>query len=88
MELATELANGPQVAMRMLKRSLYNAVDQTFEQAGDDIAAKTAVSDEHPDTRAGMAAYRERRPPHSNRWLEEPVTGGHAAWFTPKDPSA
>jgi 2-(1,2-epoxy-1,2-dihydrophenyl)acetyl-CoA isomerase len=88
MELATELANGPQVAMRMLKRSLYNAVDQTFEQAGDDIAAKTAVSDDHPDTREGMAAYRERRAPQFNRWLEEPVTGGHAAWFTPKDPSA
>ena len=86
--LATELAEGPQVAMRMLKRSLYNALDQTFEQAGDDVAAKTAVSDEHPDTREGMAAYRERRAPRFNRWLEEPVTGRPAAWFTPKDPSA
>ena len=44
-DLADELANGPQVAMRLLKRSLYNAVDQTFEQAGDDIAAKTAISE-------------------------------------------
>jgi 2-(1,2-epoxy-1,2-dihydrophenyl)acetyl-CoA isomerase len=90
MALAVELANGPQVAMRLLKRSLYNAVDQTFEQAGDDIAAKTAISDHHPDTVEGMTAYRERRAPHFNRWLEEPAAGGPAAWFRPTpgpDPS-
>ena len=61
MELATELANGPQVAMRLLKRSVYNAAHQTFEQACDDIAAKTAITDHHPDAREGMTAFREKR---------------------------
>ena len=32
-ELARELANGPQVAMRLLKRSIYNAAEQSFEKA-------------------------------------------------------
>jgi 2-(1,2-epoxy-1,2-dihydrophenyl)acetyl-CoA isomerase len=86
--LAAELAEGPQVAMRMLKRSLYSAIDQTFEQAGDDIAAKTAVSDHHPDTREGMLAYREKRPPRFNQWLETPADDDSApAWFVPRSPS-
>jgi 2-(1,2-epoxy-1,2-dihydrophenyl)acetyl-CoA isomerase len=63
MELARELAAGPQVAMRLLKRSIYNAAEQSFAQALDDIAAKTAVSDHHPDAREGMAAFREKRAP-------------------------
>ena len=61
MELATELADGPQVAMRMLKRSVYNAAHQTFEQACDDIAAKTAVTDHLPDAAEGVRAFREKR---------------------------
>jgi 2-(1,2-epoxy-1,2-dihydrophenyl)acetyl-CoA isomerase len=61
MELAAELAKGPQVALRLLKRSVYNAAHQTFEQACDDIAAKTAVTDHHPDAREGVRAFREKR---------------------------
>ena len=71
LELARELANGPQVAMRFLKRSIYNAAELSFEQALDEIAAKTAVSDHHPDSREGVAAFREKRAPRFNRWLEE-----------------
>jgi 2-(1,2-epoxy-1,2-dihydrophenyl)acetyl-CoA isomerase len=71
MELARELANGPQVAQRLLKRSVYNAAEQTFAHALDDIAAKTAISDHHPDAREGVAAFREKRPPRFNQWLEE-----------------
>ncbi len=70
LELATELANGPQVAMRLLKRAIYNAAEMTFLQALDDIAAKTAISDHHPDAREGVAAFREKRPPRFNQWLE------------------
>lgn len=71
MELARELANGPQVAMRLLKRSLYIAAEQTFAQALDDIASKTAISDHHPDAREGIAAFREKRTPRFNQWLEK-----------------
>jgi 2-(1,2-epoxy-1,2-dihydrophenyl)acetyl-CoA isomerase len=67
LELATELANGPQVAMRLLKRSIYNAAEQTFAHALDDIAAKTAISDHHPDAVEGMAAFREKRAPKFNQ---------------------
>ena len=50
-ELARELAHGPQVSMRLMKRSIYAATELSFEQACEDIASKTAVSDHHPDTR-------------------------------------
>jgi len=69
MELAGELAAGPQVAMRLLKRSVYNAAELTFAHALDEIAAKTAVSDHHPDAAEGMRAFKERRPPRFNRGL-------------------
>jgi 2-(1,2-epoxy-1,2-dihydrophenyl)acetyl-CoA isomerase len=67
MALARELAEGPQVAMRLLKRSLYNAAEQTFAQALDDIAAKTAISDHHPDAREGVAAFQQKRAPRFNQ---------------------
>jgi len=37
MTLARELANGPQVAMRLLKKTLYNSLELSFEKACDDI---------------------------------------------------
>ena len=67
LELARELADGPQVAMRLLKRSVYNAAEQTFAHALDDIAAKTAISDHHPDAREGIVAFREKRKPKFNQ---------------------
>ena len=75
MELARELANGPQVAMRLLKRSIYNAAEMSFAQALDDIAANTAISDHHPDAREGIAAFREKRAPKFNAWLERKKEG-------------
>ena len=73
LDLARELANGPQVAMRLLKRSIYNAAEMTWAQSLDEIAAKTAIGDHHPDAREGIAAFREKRQPKFNAWLE---TGG------------
>ena len=70
MEIAYEFAAGPQVAMRLLKRSVYNAAEMTFAQALDEIAAKTAISDHHADAREGVAAFREKRAPRFNAWLE------------------
>lgn len=71
MALATELAQGPQVAMRLAKRSIYQATEMTFEQACDEIAAKTAISDHHPDAREGVSAFREKRTPQFNEWLRK-----------------
>lgn len=71
LDLARELANGPQVAMRLLKRSVYNATEQSWVHALDDIAAKTAISDPHADAREGVAAFREKRTPRFNAWLEK-----------------
>jgi len=75
-DLASELADGPQVAMRMLKRSIYNAAELTFEQSCDEIAAKTAVVDHHPDARDGVASFVEKRQPNFNAWLEEEQAAG------------
>jgi 2-(1,2-epoxy-1,2-dihydrophenyl)acetyl-CoA isomerase len=70
LDLAAEFAEGPQVAMRLLKRSLYNAAEMPMLQAFDDIASKTGISDHHPDAREGVTAYREKREPRFNEWLE------------------
>ncbi|MEZ5561020.1 MAG: enoyl-CoA hydratase/isomerase family protein [Pseudomonadales bacterium] len=67
---ARELATGPQVSMRLLKRSLYNAAELGWEHALDEIAAKTAISDHHPDAREGVRAFNEKREPRFNAWLE------------------
>ncbi len=69
MAMATELANGPQVSMRLLKRSVYNAAELSLEHALDEIAAKTAISDHHPDAREGVAAFRDKRAASFNAWL-------------------
>ena len=71
MAMAADIAEGPQVAIRLLKRSVYNAADMTFEQSLDEIASKTAISDHHPDAREGAAAFREKRSPQFNAWLEK-----------------
>ncbi len=71
MKLARELAAGPQVAMRLLKRSLYRAADAGFAEAMEDIASKTAITDGHADAREGIAAFREKRQPQFNEWLEK-----------------
>lgn len=67
--LAKELAEGPQVAMRLLKRSVYNAAQLSWEQSLDEIASKTAVSDHHSDAEEGMRAFNEKRPAVFNRDL-------------------
>ena len=62
--LAAELAEGPQAAMRMLKRAVYVAADETFAGALEDIALRTGITDHHPDVREGMTAFREKRAPN------------------------
>ncbi|MEM6707152.1 MAG: enoyl-CoA hydratase/isomerase family protein [Pseudomonadota bacterium] len=69
--LAEELARGPQVALRMAKRSIYAAVGASWDGALEDIAAKTAIVDHHPDAREGVLAFKEKRAPKFNAWLEQ-----------------
>lgn len=69
LDFARELANGPQIAMRLLKRSIYNASEMTFAQSLDDIATKTAISDPQADAREGVKAFQEKREPKFNQWL-------------------
>lgn len=71
LELAAALGAGPQVATRLLKRAVHNAATMTFEQACEDIATKTAISDHHLDAIEGRAAFREKRPPRFNAWLSD-----------------
>ncbi len=70
LELAIELANGPQAAIRMLKRSIYLAAEQTWAHSLEDIAARTAVTDHHPDAREGGLAFTEKRTPAFNAALD------------------
>jgi 2-(1,2-epoxy-1,2-dihydrophenyl)acetyl-CoA isomerase len=49
LEIATELADGPQAELRLLKRATYNAAAMTFDQAADDIATKTAIAELHQE---------------------------------------
>ena len=71
LDFATELANGPQVSMRLLKRSIYNAAELGWDQALDEIAAKTAIADHHPDAKEGVRAFHEKRDANFNQWLQE-----------------
>jgi 2-(1,2-epoxy-1,2-dihydrophenyl)acetyl-CoA isomerase len=61
MEMAREFSDGPQVATRLLKRSIYLASELSMEQSFEDIATKTAISDHHPDMQEGAAAFRGKR---------------------------
>ena len=67
--LAKEMAMGPQVAMRLLKRSIYNASEMNWLQSLDDIAGKTAVTDHHADATEGIQSFKDKRLPKFNEWL-------------------
>ena len=57
MAMAEEFAKGPQVAMRLLKRSLYNAAEQDWTHALDEIASMSAIAVLHPDAQEGVKAF-------------------------------
>jgi 2-(1,2-epoxy-1,2-dihydrophenyl)acetyl-CoA isomerase len=73
MAMAEELANGPQAAMRVLKKAVYNAAEMSFDQAGEDLASKTAFTDFHQDAREGAPAFFRKEKVKFNKWLEEDV---------------
>ena len=50
----------------------YEQVRTRQERAAmDEIAAKTAITDHHPDAREGVAAFREKRETSFNAWLKD-----------------
>jgi 2-(1,2-epoxy-1,2-dihydrophenyl)acetyl-CoA isomerase len=57
--------------MRLLKRALYNAENLTFDQAAEDIATRTAISDHHADALEAGPAWLRKDPVVFNRWLDE-----------------
>jgi 2-(1,2-epoxy-1,2-dihydrophenyl)acetyl-CoA isomerase len=65
--LAAELAAGPQVAMRLLKRAIYAAAETDFATSMNDIALRTGIADHHPDAREGAASFAEKRAPQFNK---------------------
>jgi 2-(1,2-epoxy-1,2-dihydrophenyl)acetyl-CoA isomerase len=70
LELAHEVASGPQVATRLLKRAVYLAAETDLETSLEDIALRAQIGDHHPDAQDGALAFKERRPARFNRWLE------------------
>jgi hypothetical protein len=71
MELATELAEGPRVAMRLLRGATCKAAPLIFDQAGDGIASKTALSEFHQDAKDGAPAFFQGRPAALNSSLDD-----------------
>jgi 2-(1,2-epoxy-1,2-dihydrophenyl)acetyl-CoA isomerase len=59
--LAREMAEGPQGAMRFLKKAVYRAADQTLAEALDDIGVRTAITDHLADAKEGGRAFVEKR---------------------------
>jgi 2-(1,2-epoxy-1,2-dihydrophenyl)acetyl-CoA isomerase len=51
----------------MAAAETYSAADLTLEQACDDIASRTAISDHHPNAHEGKLAFKEKRAPRQRR---------------------
>jgi enoyl-CoA hydratase/carnithine racemase len=71
LQLAQEMAEMPQVVLRMVKRSLYVASEATYAQAMEDIAIRTIMTDYHEDAHEGIDAFREKRKPRYNAWMDD-----------------
>lgn len=70
-DIAEQFANGPQAAMRALKKAVYNAAEMSFDQAGEDIATKTAITDYHQDAIDGAPAFFRKEKAVFNKWLDD-----------------
>ena len=60
---AERLAAGPPLALQLTKRLLANASSQSFVEALDAEAASQAVNLDSRDTKEGIDAFLEKRPP-------------------------
>jgi 2-(1,2-epoxy-1,2-dihydrophenyl)acetyl-CoA isomerase len=60
---AQRLAAGPPLALQMSKKMLSNAFSQSLSEALDTEAVSQTVNFGSQDTREGIAAFLEKRPP-------------------------
>ena len=60
---AAKIANGPPIAMELVKRSLLHAEDQTLEQHMEQVSYYAEVVGQSEDIKEGMRAWVEKREP-------------------------
>ena len=60
---AAELANGPQIPIRMIKRLVYQSLRLDLRTHLDLVSSHMAVVRETADHAEGVAAFKEKRPP-------------------------
>ena len=63
LELAKQIANGPQVAIRMTKRAVKQSLKMDLESSLDLISSHFAIIKETEDHKEGVAAFTEKRKP-------------------------
>jgi 2-(1,2-epoxy-1,2-dihydrophenyl)acetyl-CoA isomerase len=63
-ELATRLADGPPIAIRITKRMMYKQRSMQLDNALEDAAMATLVTNYTDDVKEGTAAFHEKRKPH------------------------
>jgi len=61
---ADRLASGPPLALQLTKRMLTNSLSHSFSEALDYEAAAQSVNFASDDTREGIIAFLEKRPPN------------------------
>jgi enoyl-CoA hydratase/carnithine racemase len=62
-ELARKIADGPQVAIRLMKRVAYQSLRLDVRTHLDLVSSHMAVVRETQDHREGVQAFKEKRPP-------------------------
>lgn len=65
-KFATRLAHGPQEAMRLTKRTVYQGLDTDLKTSLDNVSSFMALVTEHPDFHEGIQAIIEKRKPKFN----------------------
>ena len=62
-ELASQLAEGPPIAIRVTKRMMYKQRSMQLDHALEDAAMATLVTNYMDDVKEGTAAFHEKRKP-------------------------
>lgn len=62
-ELATRLAEGSPIALRLSKRAVYSHAETDLDTALEDIALAAQIANETEDALEGVKAFREKRLP-------------------------